>query len=234
MDATQAILHSAVDAPGRTSLYGFFSSSTNLESHFWIYNDGTIEQYIDTSRTADANYHANVRAISIETEDDGDPNRRPWTTAQVASIKRLLDWICATHPKVARRQCPAWDQPGIGWHSMWGAPSHWTPARGKTCPGTIRIPQARNIIAAIAAPKPAPTPAPVARKEYDDMHTPAMIVKANEKPEWWLTDLITKQHIKHPKHADWLRFFGVGKWDDANKRPVVIELTTLNSIPTRA
>jgi len=152
-DPDQAILHSAVDQPGPTSLYGYFKQDAiTLESTFFIKNDGTIEQYMDTNVQADANRYANPRAISIETEDDGDPNNTPWNVMQVEAILRLLKWICVTHPKVLRRQCPAWDQAGIGWHSMWGAPSPWTPAAGKTCPGTIRIPQARDIIAAVAAP----------------------------------------------------------------------------------
>jgi hypothetical protein len=155
IDPTQAILHSAADGPGRTSLWGFFEHSSNLESHFYIYMDGTIEQYLDTTVRGDANNLANVRAISIETEDDG--LEQPWSAAQVASIKRLLDWICDVHPKVARRQCPAWDQPGIGWHVMFGAPGPWTPV-SKSCPRAARIPQIPAIIAAVAAGNPAPTP----------------------------------------------------------------------------
>lgn len=135
---TQAIAHSAVDAPGPSSLYGFFSSeSVTVETHFFIKNDGEIEQYVDTEVRADGNRYANVRAVSFETEDEGDPNNRKWTAAQVQSIKRLLKWLIDTHD-IPARMCPAWDQPGIGYHTMWGAPSEWTPTPGKTCPGTIR------------------------------------------------------------------------------------------------
>lgn len=147
--ATQAILHSAVDAPGPTSLYPYFArADVTLESHFFIKLDGTIEQYIDTSHSADANRWANERAVSIETEDEGNPDQRPWTPAQIRSIGRLLDWLCDTHP-IPRRACTAWDAPGIGYHSMWGAPSPWTPAKGKTCPGAARIRQFPSIIQAV-------------------------------------------------------------------------------------
>ena len=144
---TQAILHSAVDSPRPlTSLYGFFSrTDVTVESHFHILNDGTIEQYMDTTVRADANRDANARAVSIETEDDGDPDNTPWTTAQINSIIRLLHWLRDTHG-IPLTTCPAWDKPGLGWHSMWGAPSRWTPARGKTCPGRIRIRQIHDVI----------------------------------------------------------------------------------------
>jgi len=144
---TQVILHSAVDAPGPTSLYPYFARvDVNLESHFFVKLDGVVEQYMDTTVRGDANYHANLRsdgtgAISIETEDEGNPNQRPWTTAQIKAIKALIEWIWETHPGVAKSVCGATDDPGIGYHSMWGAPSAWTPVPGKTCPGTIRIEQ---------------------------------------------------------------------------------------------
>lgn len=139
IDPTQIILHTAVDAPGPSNLYLYFEKSTNLESHFFIQNDGTIIQYMDTNRQADANASANVRAISIETEDDG--SVRPWTAAQVASIKRLGAALMQAHPKIARRVCTAHDKPGWGYHVMFGAPGPWTPVPGKKCPGGPRIQQ---------------------------------------------------------------------------------------------
>lgn len=140
-----------MDAPGPTSLYGYFGrADVSVESHFFVRLDGTIEQYIDTNVRADANRYANVRAVSIETEDEGNPNQRPWSQAQQDALVRLMDWLCEVH-SVPRKQCPAWDAPGIGWHSMWGAPSNWTPATGKTCPGNARIPQCFDLIRRVAA-----------------------------------------------------------------------------------
>ena len=155
---TQVILHTAVDGPGRTSLRGWFSRS-DLAAHFMVQNDGRVEQYVDTARLAAANRTANSRAISIETEDDGDP-MRPWTKAQQDAIVALLVWCHRTHG-VPLHRCARHDAPGIGWHAMWGAPSPWTPARGKTCPGPVRIAQIPGLIARAAAevaPKPTPTP----------------------------------------------------------------------------
>lgn len=141
--ATQVILHSAVS--GASSLYGYFSrDDVTLESHFYV-NQEAVEEYQDTARQADANLDANIRAISIESWDNGTPDTTPWTDRQLDLIVDLVAWCCQTH-RIPARRCPAWDQPGIGYHSMWGAPSHWTPSAGKTCPGKARIKQFDLII----------------------------------------------------------------------------------------
>ena len=153
IDPTQFILHTAVDAPGETDLYGYFArGDVGVESHFFIQLDGDVIQYMDTTVRADANSTANGRAISVETEDDG--RLMSWTPAQMASIFRLGEWVMQVHPRVARRVCPHHDEPGWGYHSMWGAPSPWTPAVGKTCPGAPRILQFKNDIRPwLSAPK---------------------------------------------------------------------------------
>jgi len=166
-----AILHSAA---GKGSLYRFFLERSALESHFWVDEDGEIEQYVDTHVRADANLKANGYAISIETESTVAATER-WTPRQAAAIIRLLEWICDEHPDVTRRQVAAPAGSGIGWHVMFGAPGPWTPV-AKSCPGPARVAQARDeIIPAIVAgdphnpyPKPEPKPPTV---EDDDMAT---------------------------------------------------------------
>lgn len=136
-----AIAHSAA---GSGSLYRFFLNGSNLESHFWISKTGIIEQYMDTNVRADANLKANAFAVSIETESSIAATE-PWTDAQVKALIRLLDWLCDTHPAILRRQCPAWDAAGLGWHIMFGAPGPWTPV-AKSCPGPARIKQMQTVI----------------------------------------------------------------------------------------
>jgi len=142
-----AIVHSAAGAS--QSLYDFFRNSTDLESHFFIALDGTIEQYLDTDQRADANRFANDEAVSIETGDYGDPDNLPWNPAQERSLVRLLDWICDTHPQVTRQLATGPDGHGIGYHTMWGSPSHWTPV-AKSCPGRARIKQFPGILWQVA------------------------------------------------------------------------------------
>lgn len=134
------IMHSAA---GRGSLYNFFLNSSNLESHFWVGNDGTIEQYVDTEVRADANLKANSFAISVETESSPAATE-PWTEAQAISLVRLGDWAATTHD-IPRVQTPTWDGAGFGWHVMFGAPGPWTPV-SKSCPGHARVEQAKNVI----------------------------------------------------------------------------------------
>jgi len=149
-------LHSAA---GRGSLYNFFKNSSNLESHFWIAEDGTIEQYIDTEIKADANLKANSFAVSIETESSVQATE-PWTNKQTAAIMWLLDWLCDTHPEIKRQQCDKWNGSGIGWHIMFGAPGPWTPV-SKSCPGPARIKQMTDmIIPTVCAGGSTPTPTP--------------------------------------------------------------------------
>ena len=133
--ATQVILHVAVSEGA--SLFDFFARrSGGIESHFYITRNGVIEQYRDTSFEADANYTANCRAISIETQGMGSGE---WTPAQLDAIKRLLMWAHDTHG-IPLKVCPRHDAPGIGFHTLWGSPSPWTPV-AKSCPGPDRIKQ---------------------------------------------------------------------------------------------
>lgn len=101
------ILHSAVDTPGSTDLRRFFDlAGVKIESHFWVRLDGRVEQFIDTTVRADANHRANPFAISIETEDEGQPDRLPWTAAQLASLSRLVAWASRAHGIPLRRVGP--------------------------------------------------------------------------------------------------------------------------------
>lgn len=138
-----AVLH--VDAGNASSLYDYFSGpSGGIESHFHVQLDGDIEQYRDTAYEADANYRGNswvsggrrYGLISIETQgyEYGE-----WTTAQLASIKRLLRWLADTHD-FPLQKAPGWQGPGVGYHVMFGAPGPWTP-EAKSCPGDRRIEQ---------------------------------------------------------------------------------------------
>ena len=134
------IMHTAVSSS--PSLFSYFQNSSDLESHFYVADDGTIEQYMDTTVRADANLNANAFAVSIETQDGG--KIVPWTSAQIESIVRLIDWLCSVHD-IPRRQIPSAYSSGIGWHVQFGAPGPWTPV-SKSCPGGPRIEQTKNII----------------------------------------------------------------------------------------
>lgn len=143
------VLH--VDAGNARSLFDWFNGpSKGIESHFHVAKDGYTEQYRDTEQEADANYHGNsfelggktVGFISVETQGYFDG---VWTDAQLARIKEILVWARDTHG-IPLEECQAWNDPGVGYHVMWGAPGAWTPVAGKTCPGPRRIDQFYNDI----------------------------------------------------------------------------------------
>lgn len=139
-----AILHSAAVAV--SSLHDAFNRAGNdLESQFFVKKTGRVEQYLDTTRQADANRFANPFAVAIETEDNGRPDTDPWTPPQLDAIDSLLRWLNQTHPEIVLERCKAWDGSGVGYHTMWGAPSRWTPV-AKTCPGRVRVDQFNNLI----------------------------------------------------------------------------------------
>lgn len=123
--------------------WSMFALRSNLESHLIVKLTGYIWQAMDLDRAADANFHANrfpdgTGAISIETEDRGDPNTQPWTPEQIDSLIWLHDKLARLYPTIPRRRASAATGSGargLGYHSLFGAPSAWTPAAGKTCPG---------------------------------------------------------------------------------------------------
>lgn len=130
-----AILH--VDAGNADSLYDYFKNrSGGVESHFHIKRNGTIEQYRSIYYQADANNDANDFAVSIETQGYGEGK---WTRRQRRSIKRLLLWL-HDEAGIPLRKVQHWDGAGIGYHTLFGAPSRWTPV-AKSCPGPDRIKQ---------------------------------------------------------------------------------------------
>lgn len=194
-----AIWHSAVDAPGPSTLYHYFArADVGLESHFFIKLDGIIEQYMDTEVRADANYRANgfwrsgmyCGAVSVETEDDGNPNERKWTPSQVDSSIKLGAWLSDTH-QIPPVLCSAWDGNGFGYHTLF--PNDWTNVRGKTCPGTVRIPQFKQeILPAIAG-------------KEDDEVVEAEVIKAFDR---WLKRLPSPKEVE--LHAAFAAFHGLG------------------------
>lgn len=147
--AVGAIVHIA--SSESSSLFSYFNGrSDGIESHFYIRRDGSVEQYRDTAYEADANLKANqflgadgkrYGFVSIETQgmDEGE-----WTPAQLVSIKRLLRWLSETHNFPLHRATNP-RGPGVGYHTMFGAPGPWTP-RAKTCPGPDRIRQFNNVL----------------------------------------------------------------------------------------
>lgn len=139
--ARQLILHSMAAPWTVQRLYEYWRDSTNLESHFGIDYSGTVAQYVDTGRRADANAYANGFALSVETSSAIDSSD-PWNAAQVDALADLMVWVHRTHD-VPLRRAPAWDEPGMGYHRMY---PQWS-LGGTECPGDRRTEQFREVLA---------------------------------------------------------------------------------------
>ena len=141
---TTIIDHSIVGSA--EGAFRMFRDTSALESHFIVDLDGEIWQLMDTSRQADANLRANDYAISIETADRGSPDTQPWTVEQLASLVWLHEALLDAHQTIPRRRSRSCADPGgLGYHTLHGAPSCWTPV-AKSCPGRVRKGQWADVL----------------------------------------------------------------------------------------
>jgi hypothetical protein len=133
------------------SQFGWFNSgSKGVESHLHIPFDPTVasEQYRDTEREADANYHGNswtdkrgrVGMVSCETQGLGAGS---WTDHQVAELVTFGQWLLATHDSIPAMRATGPFSGGFGYHVQY---PEWSNVRGKVCPGPIRIQQWEDLV----------------------------------------------------------------------------------------
>lgn len=156
--ARVGILH--VDAGNAPDLFDFFRNrSGGIESHGHVRKDGHLFQYRDTAFQADANLDANDFAVSFETQGLG---AGEWTDEQLETIKQIMLWARKAHG-IPLRKVTSWNDPRGGWgyHTLFGAPSHWTPV-AKSCPGPHRIKQFNDVLVpwmkTVIRPKPQEKP----------------------------------------------------------------------------
>lgn len=155
---------------GLGSLHGYFNQPGRPSSHFWIGQNGAVEQYVDTDRQAEADLDGNDATISIETEG-GHTNAQgeKWTEAQLRAIVALVDWLLDTHD-IQRDLCTnsfldSSSSKGLSWHRLGidgnfpalpdvragrqqrGGGMHYSTSFGKVCPGDNKIRQIHDVIA---------------------------------------------------------------------------------------
>src|SRR4051794_18347581 len=109
---------------GTGSLYGYFNASSRPNSHFWVSYTGVVEQYVDTTFQARADYQGNDATVSIETEGGTGPHADtdPWKSAQVDAMVALVAWIMETHEipkKLAENSyLDSESSRGLSWHRL--------------------------------------------------------------------------------------------------------------------
>lgn len=159
----RVILHVAESES--TSIHGWFNNpAARSSSHFYVARDGSIEQYVDTDHVSWASGEGNSDSISVETQGR---SAGPWTPEQCAALARIIKWANETHGIPLRLMASSKStETGIGWHRLGvdgyfpdlpsplagrlqrGGGEKWSSARGKSCPGTDRIPQIPGILEA--------------------------------------------------------------------------------------
>lgn len=123
---------------GGADLYDYFNqhyarTHERICSHFQVYRDGHIDQFVRTSRVAFAAFDSNTFAWQIETEDDGNPDT-PLTPAQIDALNWLVTQLGV--PRVVASEAGH----GVGWHCQY---PQWNQS-GHTCPGNVRIGQIKQ------------------------------------------------------------------------------------------
>ena len=143
----------------KPSMFSYFNTPGNATPHFYIAEDGSVEQYIDTKFESSADLDGDHDIISVESWDNFQIRR--WTDDQVESCARLAAWCHKVHD-IPLKQLPN-SRPGkrgIGWHRLGIPPAKggafpeppgqllggvveggeiWTEHAGKTCPGDPKI-----------------------------------------------------------------------------------------------
>ena len=149
------VLHHAVMNGSGWNLFN--NPSTQASAHFWVFKDGRIEQYVDSSVVAWHGKSLNSRYVGVETEGCGAaPHAEAMTEPMIAALGRLYAEGMRVHGW-ANALANADGQRGFGFHRM---------AVATACPCDIRLNQRQNILnratgGATAPAPPAPTaPAP--------------------------------------------------------------------------
>lgn len=139
VDLRTGILH--VDAGNAYNLHDWFDGpSGGIESHLHIPKDGHTFQYRDLLYEADANWHANPFAMSVETQGYADG---VWTADQLSEIKRIMLYSAKTPAiGIPLRPPKFWNDAGWGYHTMF---ERWHP-EDKSCPGRQRIEQYHDLL----------------------------------------------------------------------------------------
>jgi hypothetical protein len=154
------VLHHAVM---NGSGWAFFNSpSAQVSAHFWVLQNGTIEQYVDTNVVAWHGRSLNGRYVGVETEGcTRAPHADPMSEAMVNALARLYAEGARRHGW-ANALASSDGQRGFGFHRM---------AVATGCPCDVRLNMRQEILrrAFGGAPIPGQPPTAPPIREDDDL-----------------------------------------------------------------
>jgi hypothetical protein len=133
------VMHTNGGGTDNGSLYGWFARPGNTVcSHFQVMWSGVIEQYMPMGKQAYAQHAGNAFAISVEFQDDGNPNA-PMSDAQLDTAIDLARELEIPHAVAGEDGSPE----GYGYHALY---SSWN-KNDHDCPGGARLEQWRQLYA---------------------------------------------------------------------------------------
>jgi hypothetical protein len=194
-----------------SSLWDYFNKTSSPDSHFYVRRDGSVEQYVDTSQRANADYEGNDATVSVETQGGvNDPNGEPWTDAQLEALAQLYVWVVETHGVMVQLASSShYDTTsrGLAWHRLGidgnfpelpdiragrkqrGGGMHWSTSAGKACPGDAKIRQLPGVydraVAILTGSITPPTPEPEPEPE-GVVYMDPFIVRRDSQGTWYL------------------------------------------------
>lgn len=183
--------------------------NANTLPHYQIDRSGRARKMLPSDRVGIANGtvdafqegRGDVRewSLAYETADSGtlaDPSISAFTEPQMETLAQVLAYESITHG-IPLTAPTAWHGAGTAAHTdPFGYP-FWTTVRGKTCPGSkkkaqlrdVVIPRARVIVAEWTAPPPTLPPIP---------GVPMDTLCVNRSGGYWLYDGVRRSPVKYP------------------------------------
>lgn len=155
VDPVRFNLHTAIT--NAETLFRFFQyNEAGTYSHFFVAEDGTVIQYVDTKFRAACDLEGNSSTISVETWDGATYPIRKWTPAQEKSLAKLYLWVMEMHPTIPFQLATDNRRVGTSSHGLschrFGIPGYsaftkstggimYSTANLKECPGEARFAQ---------------------------------------------------------------------------------------------
>jgi hypothetical protein len=178
-------------------------------SNLGIYNPRDVCGNLWPNIRCALSFHAEGRAGDAGYRVD----RKRWPKGHPDG-SRFAAWLIANANELGVQEViwagHRWDVRTRKWVEYTGRSDHFDHVHFSQCWAAARGLTAADIDA-ISNPKPAPTPEPAPEPEDDDVRR---IIKGDKKPEWYLTDGITKRHIRDRGEAGAIAVNGLGQWDN--------------------
>lgn len=209
-------------------------STLRTEINAWAPNrsrisDGTIGDPAHQARASrhNPNRHGVVTALDITHDPKGGCDIHALARRLVKTPHPELEYVISDG-QIAKRRT------GFKWERYTGSNPHTRHAHFAVGRGTDADPQPPYDSTQPWGVKPTsggplPRTDPDREPEEEDM---ALILRGDKTMHWWVTDGVTKRHVRHVDHAAELVYVGLARWN--KNTAFVVPQRMVDSIPTVA